>query len=373
MRIFLCGDVMTGRGIDQILPSPCPPQLYEPRTNSALTYVRLAERINGPIARGVPPGYIWGAALEELGRARPDLRIVNLETAITRSDAHFPKKINYRMSPENADCLRAAGIDCCVLANNHTLDWGEAGLIETLATLERLQIKSVGAGRDSHQATTPAVFDTGKGRLIVHALASTTSGTPESWAGGENTAGLNVLTEFSEAAVARIAEETAKLKRSGDIAMVSIHWGTNWGYDVPEAQRRFAHALIDRAGVSIVHGHSSHHPKSIEVYRNRLVLYGCGDFLNDYEGISGYEEFRGDLPLMYFADVDPANGHLTRLEMVPLQIRRFQLVPPSEAARVWLQQRLDRVCAPLDVRVMLSPSGRFTLSWPGCPPREAIA
>ena len=364
---------MTGRGIDQILSSPCPPQLYEPRTNSALTYVRLAERINGPIARGVAPAYIWGAALEELDRARPDLRIVNLETAITRSDAHFPKNINYRMSPENADCLRAAGIDGCVLANNHTLDWGEAGLIETLATLERLQIKSVGAGRDNRRAADPVVFDTGKGRLILFAVASITSGTPANWAGGENAPGVNVLTDLSDAAVARIAEQTAKLKQTGDIVMVSIHWGPNWGYDVPKAQRRFAHALIDSAGVSIVHGHSSHHPKSIEIYQNRLVLYGCGDFLNDYEGISGYEEFRDDLTLMYFADVDPANGQLTRLEMVPLQIRRFQLVRPSEADRVWLQRRLDRVCEPLDARVMLSPAGRFTLSWPSCPSREDIA
>jgi poly-gamma-glutamate synthesis protein (capsule biosynthesis protein) len=358
---------MTGRGIDQILPSPCSPQLYEPGTNSALTYVRLAERINGPIARGVAPAYVWGAALVELNRTRPDLRVINLETAITRSDARFPKTINYRMSPENADCLRAAGIDCCVLANNHTLDWGEAGLIETLSTLERLQIKSVGAGRDGRQAAAPVVFDTGHGRLIVHAIASVTSGTPAAWAGGEHTPGVNVLAELSDTAVARIAEETAKLKQSGDIVMVSIHWGPNWGYDIPEAQRRFAHALIDKAGVSIVHGHSSHHPKPVEVYRNRLVLYGCGDFLNDYEGIPGYEEFRDDLALMYFADVDPANGELTELEMVPLQIRRFQLVRPSETDVVWLQRRLDSVCELLDARVTLSASGRFNLSWPGKP------
>ena len=88
------------------------------------------------------PSYIWGAALDHLHRVRPDARVINLETSITRSDAYIPKGINYRMSPENAECLLTAGIDCCALGNNHILDWDRAGLLETLATLERLRIKS---------------------------------------------------------------------------------------------------------------------------------------------------------------------------------------------------------------------------------------
>jgi poly-gamma-glutamate capsule biosynthesis protein CapA/YwtB (metallophosphatase superfamily) len=61
------------------------------------------------------------------------------------------------------------------------------------------------------------------------------------------------------------------------------------------------------------HGHSSHHTKAIEIYRSRLILYGCGDFLNDYEGIGGYEEFRDDLALMYFPDMDPTSAVLVAL------------------------------------------------------------
>ena len=128
IRLFLCGDVMTGRGVDQILPYPCDPRLHEPYMDSAIDYVRLAEQAVGPIPRAVDFSYVWGAALEELSHARPDARIINLETSVTRSDAWLDKGINYRMSPENAACLRAAGVDCCVLANNHVLDWGRAGL-----------------------------------------------------------------------------------------------------------------------------------------------------------------------------------------------------------------------------------------------------
>src|SRR6266545_2275320 len=122
IRLFLCGDVMTGRGIDQVLSHPSIPELHEGYARSAMDYVRLAEEANGPIPRCVDPTYVWGAALDELNRAQPDARIVNLETSITRSEDFVPKGINYRMSPEDADCLAAATIDCCVLANNHVLD-----------------------------------------------------------------------------------------------------------------------------------------------------------------------------------------------------------------------------------------------------------
>src|SRR6516164_7910981 len=127
IRLFLCGDVMTGRGIDQILPHPNAPALHEPSMLSARDYVRLAEAKNGPIARPVEFAYIWGDALAELERRHPDVRIINLETAITTSGAWIPKGINYRMHPDNTPCLTAAGINCCVLANNHTLDYGTLG------------------------------------------------------------------------------------------------------------------------------------------------------------------------------------------------------------------------------------------------------
>src|ERR1700746_313203 len=107
VRLFLCGDVMCGRGIDQVLAYPCSPEIYEQSMRSAEGYVLLAEKANGPIPRRNGPSYIWGAALDELAHMRPDARIINLETAVTRSKDRARKGINYRMSPENADCLSA--------------------------------------------------------------------------------------------------------------------------------------------------------------------------------------------------------------------------------------------------------------------------
>ena len=85
MKLFLCGDVMTGRGIDQVLATPCAPQIDEPWVKDARDYVALAERASGPIPRGAGPAYVWGEALALLEEERPDLRIVNLETAVTTS------------------------------------------------------------------------------------------------------------------------------------------------------------------------------------------------------------------------------------------------------------------------------------------------
>jgi poly-gamma-glutamate capsule biosynthesis protein CapA/YwtB (metallophosphatase superfamily) len=92
----------------------------------------------------------------------------------------------------------------------------------------------------------------------------------------------------------------------------------------------------------LVYGHSSHHPKALEVYKGKLILYGCGDFLNDYEGIGGFEQFRGDLCLMYFVDLEVSTGRLLSLEMVPMQIRCFKLNNVIKTDALWLQSVLER-------------------------------
>src|SRR2546423_1740667 len=173
MRLFLCGDVMTGRGIDQALSHSANPILYEPHVRDAREYIALAEEASGPIPRPLSVDYIWGDALCELDRAEVDLRIANLETAITSAETPWPEKgIHYRMHPRNIGCLASAKIS------------------------------------------------------------------------------------------------------AGDLIIASIHWGSNWGYEIPRDQIAFAHRLIEE-GIAIVHGHSSHHVKAIEVFKGRLILYGC--------------------------------------------------------------------------------------------------
>lgn len=364
LTLFLAGDVLTGRGVDQILPHPGVPHLFEGYAQSALDYVELAEQVHGPIARRVDFSYIWGAALAELDRAQPDVRIVNLETAVTAAEDAWPGKgIHYRMHPANLPCLSAARIDCCVLANNHVLDWGYAGLIESLQTLHRQGIKTAGAGRNAGEAAAPAVITTARNaRMLVYAFCTRDSGVLAEWAADERQAGVNLLRDLSPASADAIARQVQMLKHPGDLVVASIHWGGNWGYAIAADQRAFAHRLIDRAQVDLVHGHSSHHAKGIEVYRGKLILYGCGDFLNDYEGIHGHEQYRGDLALMYFPTLDRSTGRLLRLTLVPLRIRRFQLEPASAEDVHWLLGVLNREGRELDTAFTVEPDGRLSLT-----------
>jgi poly-gamma-glutamate synthesis protein (capsule biosynthesis protein) len=364
VTLFLCGDVMTGRAVDQVLPHPGSPELREYYLASALDYLQLAEQASGPIARPVDRAYIWGEALAELRRVAPAVRIINLETSVTRSEEWWPKGINYRMHPDNIACITAAGIDCCVLANNHVLDFGRTGLEETLDTLKRAGLHVAGAGRNRDEAAAPAVLTLpGGGRVLVYAFGAESSGVTRDCAATASTAGVNRLDDFSGRTVREIAAHIGRVRRPGDIVVASIHWGGNFGYAIPPEQARFAHALIDAAGVAVVHGHSSHHVKGIEVYRERPILYGCGDFLNDYEGIHGYEAYRGDLGLMYFVTVERASGRLLRLDMTPTRIRRFQVQRAEAGETQWLWEVLKRECAPFGVDVLLRADQRLQLRW----------
>jgi poly-gamma-glutamate synthesis protein (capsule biosynthesis protein) len=334
MKVFLAGDVMTGRGIDQILPAPCDPALDEPWVKSALDYVELAERASGPIPRRADPAYIWGDALAELERERPAARIVNLETAVTLSEERLAKGINYRMSPANVACLAAAGIDCCALANNHVLDWGAAGLEETLDTLHGLDIRTAGAGHSAAEAEAPARV----GKLVVYAFGMKNAGVPADWAAAPGRPGVSFLADLSTQTTNALADRILREKREGELAIVSVHWGANWGYQVSHRQRSFARRLIDAGAADLVHGHSAHHPGAIEIYRGRLILYACGDLINDYEGISGHEAFRPGLGLMFFPELDA--GKLVELVMVPMRMRRFRLERAGADDADWLAAAL---------------------------------
>ncbi len=364
ITLFLTGDVMTGRGIDQILPHPSEPQLYEPYVRDARDYVRLAEDANGPIPVPVDHAYIWGDALAELARVAPDRRIINLETSVTRSNRYWPGKgINYRMHPANIACLTAIGVDCCVLANNHVLDWGYDGLHETIRTLNRVQIKTAGAGKDQQTAAAPAILSDKIGRVLVFAYGFGSSGVPQDWSATEQRAGINRLPDLSALSLQRVANDIKMARQPGDIVIVSLHWGGNWGYRIEPEQIQFAHDLIEQGGVDVIHGHSSHHPRAIEVYRGKPVFYSCGDLLNDYEGIGGHEAYRSDLSLLYFVTLERSSGKLVRLEMAAMQIRQFRLNRAISRDSDWLLRRINREGSRFGTSVMRDDTSRLLLQW----------
>ncbi|MFE3883771.1 CapA family protein [Streptomyces lydicus] len=344
LTLFFCGDVMLGRGVDQILPHPGDPVLREVYVPDARAYAELAEAANGPIDRPVGFSWPWGEALRVLDEAAPAARVLNLETSVTRSaDFARGKDIHYRMSPANVPCLTAARPDVCVLANNHVLDFGHQGLVDTLDALAGAGLRTAGAGPDADAAERPASVPlVGGRRLLVFSFGMPSSGIPRAWAAAPDRAGVAFVAGPSAAAATAITDRVRQWKRPGDIAVASVHWGANWGYHVPRDEATFARTLID-GGVDLVHGHSSHHPRALEVYRGKLVIHGCGDFIDDYEGITGYEQYRDDLRLLYLVSVDPDTGGLHEVRITPLQARRMRLRHASHQDTRWLRVMLDRI------------------------------
>jgi poly-gamma-glutamate capsule biosynthesis protein CapA/YwtB (metallophosphatase superfamily) len=353
--LFLTGDVMTGRAVDQLLPHPGDPALREAVVSDARTYIRLAEQTNGPIPAPIDFAWPWGEALDIVARFGPDVRLLNLETSITAGGEFAPgKAVHYRMHPDNVGCLTAIRPDVCALANNHVLDFGYHGLTDTLRTLERAGIRGAGAGLDVDEAERPAVV----GHVVIACCGMASSGIPHGWAATGRRPGVAYVPDMSDRSATAVAARVLRLKGPDDLAVVSVHWGSNWGYDVDAAQIRFAHSLIDE-GVDVVHGHSSHHPRPIEMYRGKLIMYGCGDTIDDYEGIGTFEAFRHELRLLYFASIDRTAG--TTLQMVPMRMRRMRLEQAPSKDAAWLRATLEEMSARFGTRVDDTRDGLLTV------------
>ncbi|TDO29462.1 poly-gamma-glutamate synthesis protein (capsule biosynthesis protein) [Kribbella sp. VKM Ac-2527] len=319
-------------------------------------YVELAESASGPIPWPVDFAWPWGDALALLDHFAPDARLVNLETSVTAAGAAAPGKgVHYRMSPGNVPALMAVNPEVCSIANNHVLDFGVDGLKETLEVLRRAGVPVVGAGVNATEAARPVMVPTASSRVVVFAFGSTSSGVPEGWGATESRPGIALLPDLSDRTADEVTEQVSRFKQPGDLVVVSVHWGSNWGYAIPRRQVRFAHRLID-GGVDVVYGHSSHHPRPIEVYRDRLVLYGCGDLIDDYEGITGFAEYRDDLRLLYLATME-SSGRLTALRMIPMQAHRMRLRPADPEDCAWLGQTLDRISRSHGTRITLDQDG----------------
>jgi poly-gamma-glutamate capsule biosynthesis protein CapA/YwtB (metallophosphatase superfamily) len=338
--------------------------LWELYVRDAREYIALAEKAHGPIRRPLTFHHIWGDALEELDRAKVDFRIVNLETAITSAETPWPgKAIRYRMHPLNVGCLSAGRVTACTLANNHVLDWGYDGLSETLQTLDAAGIAHSGAGNDAENAIKPAVLGiAANGRVLLFSIGSTTSGIPREWEATSSSPGVNLMEDLSETTAARLCEQMRAHQQRGDLMIASIHWGSNWGYEIPSEQIVFAHRLVE-GGVAVVHGHSSHHVKAIEVFRGRPILYGCGDFITDYEGITEYETFRDDLALMYLIELDSDSGELINARLVPMHMRRFRMERASAGDSKWLCSLLTELGARFGTAARLQEDSSLLLEW----------
>jgi poly-gamma-glutamate capsule biosynthesis protein CapA/YwtB (metallophosphatase superfamily) len=338
------GDIMLGRLIDQLFPT----HVDEPSEARIIDNVRRSKAHLRDYSSESP----WGNILMILNIA--SLNIVNLETSITTYPVQWPNKVfNYRMHPANISALKRAGITYVSLANNHTLDFSVEGLVETVETLESSDIKFAGAGRSAAEAQRPASvpltlwqgLESRPSNYTVDIFSA--SDHPRDWSSVPSFH----LIDYTSHTKARLKEliTSNNAQSQASLKIFSVHWGPNYSWQPSAEIRELAHFLIDECSIDIVHGHSSHHVQGIERYGGKLIMYGCGDFVDDYAVTLGYRNDLSAIWRVIVEEFDQAEGveekralKLKRLEVYPTRIKDFQVngLEAKNPDNEWVREKI---------------------------------
>lgn len=301
LKLFLAGDVMIGRGVDQLLENSVPPQMFGKKVKLATYYIDKAEEKNGPMpseqevmAMGGPSRYIWGDLLPALEYEKPHARLINLETALTLSEDRHPKHYPHRGHPSNAllTLRQTAQVDAASVANNHVGDYGMNGMVDTLHSLKAAGIVPVGLGMDAKEAYEAKMVAPD---VSMVAMMGVSSEAPIEWKARENSPGIARSEDsYGYKDLYRTLSSLGAVahgRPSKPLSIASLHIGLNWSHSVDAKHRWFAENLAepgnDGPNAHLVVCHSSHHVKGFEVTPNRrLICWGLGDIINDYEGTS---------------------------------------------------------------------------------------
>jgi poly-gamma-glutamate capsule biosynthesis protein CapA/YwtB (metallophosphatase superfamily) len=285
--------------------------------------------------RTMSPGQLWGDVLSLMSLA--DLRIINLECALTGHKQPWrrtPKVFHFRADPSAIEVLRAARVDGCSLANNHTLDFEEQGLLDTLEHLEAAGLLYAGAGRNQEEAAQPALLEVRPDHAV--ALLAFTDNEPP-FAAGADRPGTNYLPVSLEPEVLRRVEEAITTAREAGAKTVvfSNHWGPNMVQRPNDLFRRFAHAVIDR-GADIYYGHSAHIFQGVEIYRGKPILYDTGDFIDDY---AVDPDLRNDWSFLFKISLE--YGEFRCLELFPVTLSYARVESATGAERRAIMDRME--------------------------------
>ena len=309
--------------------------------------VMLGRLVNERI-KDMQPEEAWGDVLPHLAQA--DLRIVNLECALTNHLQQWTrteKMFHFRGDPEAVRVLQAAHIDACALANNHTLDYEEQGLLDTLRVLDASGIRHAGAGANDKEAAAPAIIEVEGSSSCRVALLSYTDNEPD-FAATAKHPGTNYLEiSLQQEALTRIANGIAQARAQGsDLVVFSNHWGANF-VERPSAEfRNFARRVIE-IGADIYHGHSAHICQGIEIYRGKPILYDTGNFIDDY---AVHPLLRNDRSCLFKLMFE--HGKLCRIELLPVSLSVAHVALARGKEFEAISARMEMLCAEFGTRLM---------------------
>jgi poly-gamma-glutamate synthesis protein (capsule biosynthesis protein) len=281
--------------------------------------------------------------------ASADLFVLNLECCISERGSpsrHPGKPFFFRAPPSAIRVLQDLGVSCVTLANNHALDFGVEGLLDTVRFLDDVGIRHVGAGRDLAEARAHAALEARGLRIAVLGITDH----PAEYAAGHDRPGV-AFTDLQQGVPHWLTESIGAV--DADVVLVTPHWGPNMAAAPRAYVRAAAHILVD-AGTTLVAGHSAHVVHGVE----RRIVYDLGDFLDDY---AVDPDLRNDLGLLFVVTI--RGSEPVQLEAFPLKLDFcFTRLAEGEDA-AWIARRFGDACRALgtDVRSEL---GRLVVSWP---------
>ncbi|MFZ5471740.1 MAG: CapA family protein [Myxococcota bacterium] len=295
--------------------------------------VMLGREVNETLRDEPDPRAPWTDVLPLLLEA--DVRIINLECAVTTHLDRWkptPKVFYFRADPSALRVLTAARIDACSLANNHTLDFEEVGLLDTLRHLDEAGIRCAGAGRTLDEARRPAMLDAGGQRI---GLVAFTDNEPAFAAGPDHPGTFYLPVSVKPEVVEPLARSIAEARRAGaDLVVVSSHWGPNMVTRPRPLFRRFAREVMD-LGADVFFGHSAHVFQGVELYRGKPILYDTGDFLDDY---AVDPVLRNDWSFLFRLTFEGAR--FMGLELVPMELSMAKVRQAKGFAREVMLERM---------------------------------
>ena len=298
-------------------------------------------RLVNEVLESAPPEYPWGDTLPILHAA--DWRLSNLECVISDRGTPWsasPKTFHFRSGAKNIAVLEAACMNAVSVANNHVLDYGYDAMFEMLRILDRAGIIYTGAGANLVQASRLATADV---RACKIGLIAFTDNEPGWEAATDRPGVFYVPTDLTDMRAKRLLDAIGTYSRVADYLIVSAHWGSNWGYVPPKEHVAFAHALVD-AGAELIFGHSSHVFRGIELYKDRPILYGAGNFVDDY-AVDTIE--RNDQSFIYLLDQE--NRIPRTLRLYPTLIRRCRARRAEGVYALSIAKKMKDLCAAFNV------------------------
>ena len=301
------------------------------------------------------PGYSAGDALTKRGAEGSfdeetlsimrdaDLFVVNNEFAFTSRGTAVSKQYNFRADPKNAQILKDMGADLVTLGNNHTYDYGEEGLLDTLDTLKAAGVPYIGAGKDLEEASAPAVYTIGGFRIsLVNAESILFNSNPPAQCALEGKPGT-----FDCYRPEMLFEAVRKAKAESDYCIAVLHWGSE-GKSTPNEKQLTLSRGAAEAGADLIIGGHPHVLQTIGRVGAVPVVYSLGNYL--------FHSGTYDTGVIQ-AVFRPSEKHLESLRFVPMQCRNMKVFTLSGSEK----ERLLKYMRSLSPEVQIDEDGTITL------------